>query len=168
MTQKKHPFFHSSIHRLASSRPGAWLFARMMRHVDHAVLKLSNNKATLTSLLTQLPVVMLTSTGAKSGLPRQAPLLGIQNEANPNQIAVIASNFGQSHYPGWYYNLKANPQATCLFNDRSGDYISYEAEGDEYDKFWQLAVDTYMGYPHYKKRIGNRHIPIMVLTLIRS
>jgi deazaflavin-dependent oxidoreductase (nitroreductase family) len=154
--------------KIASSRPGAWFFARTEHHFDRVILKLTNNKATLTSILAGLPVIMLTSTGAKSGLPRRVPLLGIQDNADPNKIAIVASNFGQNHYPGWYYNLKANPRATCLFNGRHDDYISHEAEGDEYDKFWQLAVDTYMGFPQYKKRISSRRIPIMVLTLTEA
>ncbi len=168
MARKNYSLFHSSMQKIASSPPGAWFFARTEHHFDRVILKLSNNKATLTSILAGLPVVILTSTGAKSGLPRRVPLLCIQDDSDPNKIAVIATNWGQSHYPAWYYNLKANPQATGSINGRKGSYIAHEAEGDEYDKFWQLAENTYMGYPQYKKRITNRRIPIMVLTPVAA
>ncbi|MFQ5422305.1 MAG: nitroreductase family deazaflavin-dependent oxidoreductase [Anaerolineae bacterium] len=168
MARKNYSLFHSSMQKLAASPPGAWFFSRTQHHFDRVILKLTNNKATMTSILAGLPVVILTSTGAKSGLPRKAPLLCIQDDSDPNKIAVIATNWGQSHYPAWYYNLKANPRATGLISGHNGDYSVHEAEGDEYDKFWQLAADTYIGYPLYKKRINNRHIPIMILTLIEA
>ena len=115
--------------------------------------------------MTGLPVVILTTAGAKSGLPRTTPLLCIRDEDNPETFALIATNWGQRHYPGWYHNLKANPQATCSIRGQSGNYRAHEAEDDEYDKFWRIAGATYLGFPLYKERIGTtRHIPIMVMT----
>jgi deazaflavin-dependent oxidoreductase (nitroreductase family) len=168
MARKKYSLFHASIQKLASSRPGAWFFSRTQHHFDQAFLKLTNNKATMTSILSGLPVVILTSTGAKSGRPRTVPLLCIRDDAEPGKMAIVASNWGQHHHPAWYYNLKANPQATCAIKGQMGNYMSHEAEGDEYDKFWQLAMDTYIGFPLYQKRAGSRHIPIMVMTPVKT
>lgn len=166
MAHKNYSLFHSAMQKLASSRPGAWFFSRTQHHFDRVFLSLTNNKATMTGILAGLPVIILTSTGAKSGLPRTTPLLFIQDPTDPNKMAIIASNWGQSHHPAWYYNLKANPQATGSINGRRDSYIAHEAKGNEYNQFWQLAVDTYVGYPLYKQRVGQRHIPIMVLTSV--
>ncbi len=164
MTQKKYSLFHGFMQKFASSRPGAWYFSRTQHHFDRVFLKFTNNKATMTSLLSGLPVVMLTTTGAKSGLPRTVPLLAIRDDSEPDKIAVIASNWGQKHYPAWYHNLKANPKAIGSINDQVNDYDAHEAEGKEYDMYWQSAVETYLGFPAYQKRVGKRHIPIMVMT----
>jgi len=73
-----------------------------LHHFDHVAFKLSGGRATLTSALAGLPVVHLTTTGAKSGLPRTLPLLCIRDERNPDTFALVASNWGQTHYPAWY------------------------------------------------------------------
>lgn len=164
MTPKKYSILHSTMQKLVSTRPGAWFFSRTLHHFDRAFLKLTNNKTTMTSILGGLPVVILTCTGARSGLQRSIPLVCIQDESEPGRIALVASNWGKGHYPAWYHNLKANPQAKCSIAGQSGSYIAYEAEGKEYDKLWEAATDTYIGYPLYRKRAGDRHIPIMILT----
>jgi deazaflavin-dependent oxidoreductase (nitroreductase family) len=77
---------------------------------------------------------------------------------------VIGSNWGQAHAPSWYYNLRANPQATGSIDGVSATYQAHEAMGAEYDRLWQLAEDTYAGYSVYKTRASHRRIPVMVLT----
>jgi deazaflavin-dependent oxidoreductase (nitroreductase family) len=164
MAQDRYSTFHVAMQRLASSRPGAWFLSRTQHHFDRVLLKLTNNRATLTSIVAGLPVVMLTCTGAKSGLPRTVPLACIRDVSEPDRFAFIASNWGQRHHPAWYHNLKANPRATCSIAGQAGDYIAHEAEGVEYDRFWQAATNTYIGFPLYRQRAGDRHIPIMVMT----
>jgi deazaflavin-dependent oxidoreductase (nitroreductase family) len=117
----------------------------------------------LTSYIAGLPMVVLTTTGAKSGLKRTTPLLAIREGDDDTCFALIASNWGQDHHPGWYHNLKANPQATATIKGVSREYRAYEANGEEYDDYWQRASQIYFGYMLYKKRVGDRRIPIMVL-----
>jgi deazaflavin-dependent oxidoreductase (nitroreductase family) len=164
MTKRRYSVLQSLIQKIASSRPGAWFLSRTLYHIDRIFLKASNGRATLTSIGTGLPVVILTTTGAKSGLIRTSPLVGIRDINNPNLIAIIASNFGQHHHPAWYFNLKANPRATCSIDGRARTYIAYEARDEEYQRFWQIASEIYIGYPLYKQRTGGRYIPIMILT----
>ena len=106
---------------------------------------------------------MLTTTGAKSGLPRTHPLTCLSAPQWPDRVAVVASNYGQKHYPGWYYNLKANPGCSGLLDGIIYDYVAHEADATEYAIYWQLALDVYVGFSQYAKRAGNRRIPIMVL-----
>jgi len=106
---------------------------------------------------------MLTTTGAKSGLPRTTPVLCVVDDSETRRFAVIASNLGQPHHPAWYHNLVANPRAIGSFDGRSRAYLAREAIGEEYARFWQAATAIYPGYQVYRQRAGNRHIPIMVL-----
>ena len=165
MAKRKYPWYQSMAQKMGSTRWGAWILSRTLIHFDQVFLRLSNNRTTLTSILAGLPIIVLTSKGAKSGLPRTVPLLGIPEETGSNQIALIASNYGQERYPGWYFNLKANPEAQGLIEGQMQDFVAHEAEGEEYDRFWQTAMDIYTGFSKYQERVGDqRHIPILVLT----
>lgn len=168
MTEKNYSFIQASLQKIGSSTPGSWIFSKIQPHIDRVLFRLTNGKTNLTSILSGLPVVLLTSMGAKSGLPRTTPLLGIRDQSGTNKIALIASNYGQRHHPAWYYNLKANPQVTCSIDGKARNYISYQAEGEEYAGFWQAAMELYLGFSQYQERAGDRHIPIMVLTPIEE
>ena len=95
MTKKKYSAFHRLNQKIAASKAGSWFYAHTLHHFDALFLKLSKGRNTMSSLVSGLPVVVLTTTGAKSGLPRTTPLLGIRDEQNPAVLAVIASNWGQ-------------------------------------------------------------------------
>jgi deazaflavin-dependent oxidoreductase (nitroreductase family) len=153
---------NSVIQQMASTRPGAWIVAHTLHWVDQWVLKLSSGRATLSGRLAGVPVITLIAIGARSGQPRQCPLLPIHDPLEPGRFALIASNFGQHHFPAWYYNLKAHPDAACVVNGRAARYLAHEATAAEYERFWQRAVDIYAGYRLYKQRAGRR-IPIMVM-----
>ncbi|MEW5873465.1 MAG: nitroreductase family deazaflavin-dependent oxidoreductase [Chloroflexota bacterium] len=154
--------------RIAASKPGAWFYSRTLHHFDRLFLKLSGNRVAMTSLVAGLPVVILTSKGAKSGLPRTVPLLCIQDESEPGSFALIATNWGQKPYPSWYFNLKANPEATCSIAGKAGKYLAHEAQGEEYERFWEYALNTYLGYPLYKERIVGRSIPVLVMKPVQG
>lgn len=165
MKSAKNPPVASFVQSLAASRLGAWFLARVLHHLDAAVFKLSRGHRTLSGMLSGLPTVILSTTGAKSGRPRSVPLLYIQDIQDPDKFALIASNWGQRRYPAWYFNLKAHSQATCAIDGQSAAYTAHEAAGEEYERFWKRATEIYMGYVLYKRRIASgRRIPIMVMT----
>lgn len=168
MAKRRYSLFHLCVQKLASSRPVSWFLARTLHHVDHVVLKLTGARATATSFLAGAPIVWVTTTGAKSGAPRTLPLLCIRDGHAPHTFALIASNWGQRRHPAWYWNLKARPRVTCTLDGKTGPYLAHEASAEEYDQFWQSAVDTYLGYALYRQRAGGRHIPIVVLEPARS
>lgn len=119
---------------------------------------------TLTHYISGLPVVILTTTGARSGKQRSTPLAYIHHPNDRTKFVVIASNFGQPRNPAWYYNLKVHRRAIATIDQRKMAYIAYEAEGEEYSRFWKIALEIYPGYQLYQQWAGERHIPIMVLT----
>ena len=147
--------------RIAMSPVAALFLARSMHRLDGAALRLSNGRSTVTTLLTGLSVLTLTTTGAKSGLSRSVPLVGIPY-AN-DQLIVIASNWGQAKHPAWYYNILAHPQVTVTQNGRSHTCLARETEGAEREAYWQMALQTYAGYAAYKQRT-KRQIPVILLV----
>ncbi len=82
--------------------------------VDQTCVPDEQGSAVGPGLLAGLPVIMLTTTGAKSGLPRPMPLVGIPMG---DDVAVIGSNYGQERTPGWVHNLLANPAATVDYHE---------------------------------------------------
>jgi deazaflavin-dependent oxidoreductase (nitroreductase family) len=139
--------------------PVSALLAKILPRADVFILRITDNRHTFAELV-GLPIIQLTTIGAKTNLPRTKPLVGL---VEGEKIALIASSFGRAHNPGWYYNLKKHPECDVLFNGRSGKYIARELEGDDYEHYWQLAVSYYAGYEKYKERAAHRHIPVMLL-----
>ncbi len=140
-----------------TSRPGASFFRRTMHLVDRPLLRLTGGRLSFAS---GYPVLLLTTTGAKSGKPRTVPLLYVEWG---NGIAVIGTRFGSTRHPGWYHNLRARPEATVEIKGERRTYSAREAEGDERAEIWERAVRMYSGYETYGSRAG-RKIPVMVLT----
>ena len=165
MSQQSYSPFQILVQKFASTRPGAWFFARTAHHLDKLFLRLSGGRTTLVQIVSGLPALMITTTGAKSGSPRTVPLVYIRDVENTGQFAIIASNLGQHQLPAWYYNLKAHPRATGIIDRQVETYITHEANDEEYARFWQVATEIYPGYQLYQKRVGKRRIPIMVLTV---
>lgn len=147
--------------KLASQKVVAKMAAPIMPHADRAIANLSGNRHSALSLVTGLPFVILTTTGAKSGRARQTPLIGTPVGA---EVILIASNWGGKKHPAWYYNLKATPACTLTHHEKTEPYLAREVTGDEKAHYWQKAAAIYPGYDAYKTRTGGREIPVMVLT----
>ena len=156
---KKIPTWQRLFQQFLALRPVTWLMARVLHHADALLLRLSRGKLTF-SQFSGLPIIELTATGAKSGKQRTLPLAGYPDD---EKIILIASNFGQKHSPAWYYNLKANPECTVKKDRRAEVYIAREADGQEYEGYYDMAISYYVGYAVYKQRAKNRKIPVMVL-----
>ncbi len=156
--------FHAFNQKVAASTLGATLCSRTLHALDGFWFRLSGGRSSMTSVMTGLPLVMVTCKGAKSGVERTSPLLAIRDPVDSGRFALVATNWGRSRYPAWYHNLKAHPRARCAFEGRVGHYDAHEAAGEEYGRFWDYAAGTYVGYPSYKGRISSRRIPIMVMT----
>jgi deazaflavin-dependent oxidoreductase (nitroreductase family) len=151
--------FQKSLHRILMLKWASAFFAVVLYRLDGLVLKLSGERHTITELV-GLPIIQLTTTGAKSGQPRTMPLVSL---IDGERIALIGSNFGRKPNPGWYYNLKANPVCSVHFRGKIGQYVARQAESEERERYWAMAVSYYRGYELYKKRASHRVIPVMVL-----
>jgi deazaflavin-dependent oxidoreductase (nitroreductase family) len=152
--------FHRLIRWSGSVPPISWLYARTLHHIDRVVYRATSGRKTFTSLVTGLPVVQLTTTGARSGLPRTLPVLGVPEG---DRLIVIASNFGQYNNPSWYYNLRAQPHAEIVFEGTSRQVEAKELSGAERERWYARGVDIYPGWTSYRRRAAHREIPVIEL-----
>jgi deazaflavin-dependent oxidoreductase (nitroreductase family) len=153
-------FVQKVLRRFAASGPGSWLFARILHHIDRPVHRLTRGRYTFASLLSGIPVVMLTTTGAKSGQPRTVPVLGIPVQGG---IAIVASNFGQYRQPAWYHNLRAHPDAEVVVDGTHRRVRAVEADDQRRAQIWQQGLRVYPGFDQYERRAAHRRISVFVL-----
>ena len=111
-----------------------------------------------------LPIIVLTSVGAKSGKLRKTPLMRVEHDG---EYAVVASKGGAPQHPVWYYNLVANPHVELQDGPVRRDYVARELSGDERTLWWDRAVAAYADYADYQTRT-ERLIPLFVLTPIEE
>jgi deazaflavin-dependent oxidoreductase (nitroreductase family) len=107
-----------------------------------------------------MPVVILTTRGAKTGKIRKTPLMRVENNG---EYAVVASLGGAPKHPVWYYNLKAHPEVELQDGPTKQDMVAREITGDEKARWWKTAVAAFPPYEGYQKKT-DREIPVFVLT----
>jgi deazaflavin-dependent oxidoreductase (nitroreductase family) len=109
--------------------------------------------------LRDLPVIILTSVGAKSGNLRKTPLMRVEHDG---RYAVVASKGGAPEHPVWYYNLQANPQVELQDGPQKWDMVARQVSDDEKVLWWDRAVAAYPDYADYQLKT-ERAIPVFVL-----
>ena len=107
-----------------------------------------------------MPVIILTSKGARTGKLRKTALMRVEHDG---QYAVVASQGGAPTHPYWYYNLVANPLVELQDGPNRADYLAHLAEGEERDEWWERAVAAYPDYADYQVKT-DRVIPVFVLV----
>ena len=109
--------------------------------------------------LRDMPVIILTSRGARSGKLRKTPLMRVEHDG---AYAVVASKGGAPEHPVWYYNLVADPQVELQDGPEKWDMVAREVEGAEKAAWWERAVAAYPDYADYQQKT-ERVIPVFVL-----
>ena len=107
-----------------------------------------------------MPVIVLTTVGAKSGKLRKNALMRVEHDG---EYAVVASLGGSPTHPVWYYNVVANPHVELQDGATRRDYAAREVTGAEKALWWERAVAAYPDYAAYQRRT-DREIPVFVLT----
>lgn len=105
------------------------------------------------------PVVLFTTTGAKSGKKRYVPLMRVEENG---RYAMVASKGGDPQHPSWYHNVKVNPRVTVQDGDKVVELTAREVDGAEREHWWDLAVQAYPPYAEYQTKT-TRLIPVFVL-----
>jgi deazaflavin-dependent oxidoreductase (nitroreductase family) len=152
---------HRAVRWFAATRVGDWLFANVLRRLDGPVYRITAGRHTAANLLSGLPVVQLTTTGARTGRPRTVPVLGVPT---PGGLAVFASNFGRPQQPGWYYNLRAHPSATVTVRGNVSRLHAVEARAEVREQAWRRGLEIFPGWEAYQDRAGGRDIPVFLLV----
>jgi deazaflavin-dependent oxidoreductase (nitroreductase family) len=109
--------------------------------------------------LRDLPVVILTTLGAKSGKIRKVPVMRVEHDG---VYAVVASMAGAPKHPVWYHNAVADPRVELQDGPVRQDMRAREATGDEKTLWWARAVQAFPDYAEYQKNT-DREIPVLVL-----
>jgi deazaflavin-dependent oxidoreductase (nitroreductase family) len=107
-----------------------------------------------------MPIILLTTVGAKTGKLRKTPLMRVEHDG---EYAVVASLGGAPKNPVWYYNIAKNPRVELQDGSVTRDYDAREVFGDEKATWWERAVEAYPDYADYQKNT-ERQIPVFVLT----
>jgi deazaflavin-dependent oxidoreductase (nitroreductase family) len=107
-----------------------------------------------------VPILLLTTTGRKSGQPRTTPLIYARDG---DAYLVVASMGGAPHHPDWYRNLVAHPNARIQVRADHVDVTARTAEEDEKARLWAIVAGQWPNYDAYQSRT-DRVIPVVVLS----
>ena len=144
----------------AIARRAQRLLGKVMTGTHAAIYRASGGK--VAGRMFNSPVLLLITTGRKTGRERTNPLLYLQDGEN---LVVVASVGGAPKHPGWYWNLKANPEARVQIKDRTLRVSADEAKDEEKRRLWRRVVEMYPPYEDYQRRT-QREIPVFVLRPI--
>lgn len=106
-------------------------------------------------------VALVTTTGAKTGLPRRHPVLLIDTALG---LLAMGAHFGRRTHPAWTHNLLAHPQCDVVFRGRRTQHRAELLRGDEHEAARAAALDFYAGYTQYEERAAPRQIRFFRLT----
>lgn len=115
---------------------------------------------TKANTLRGMPIILLTTVGAKSGKLRKTPLMRVEHDG---EYAIVASLGGAPQHPVWYYNVRKNPHVELQDGAEKRDYLAREVTGEEKAVWWERAVAAYPDYADYQKKT-DREIPVFVLS----
>ncbi|TMR23926.1 nitroreductase family deazaflavin-dependent oxidoreductase [Nonomuraea turkmeniaca] len=105
------------------------------------------------------PLVLLTTTGAKSGRAVTTPVMYLMDG---ERYVVIASNAGADNHPAWYHNLLATPEATVEVGTETFEAKAAFIEGEERDRLYARMVAQAPGFAEYEAKTSRR-IPVVAL-----
>jgi len=136
--------------------PSPWDWVR--EHADKIIETGSTDSADIKGL----PLILLTTIGAKSGKIRKTPLMRVEHDG---EYAIVASLGGAPKNPVWYFNVTAHPRVELQDGQVAKDYEAREVFGDEKAAWWERAVEAFPDYAEYQTKT-DRQIPVFVLTPI--
>ena len=131
--------------------PAAW--------VRDQVAEYETSGGTRGTTLRDMPVIVLTSRGAKSGKIRKTPLMRVGHDGS---YAIVASKGGAPEHPVWYYNVVADPHVELQDGPVRQDMTARQVTGAEKSTWWERAVAAYPDYADYQEKT-DRQIPVFVV-----
>jgi F420H(2)-dependent quinone reductase len=111
------------------------------------------------------PVVILTTTGARSGAVRKNPIMRIPHG---DSYIAVASYAGAASDPAWYRNLTAHPALWVQDGAVKSRFRAREVFGDEKARAWAVAEQFWPHFPEYRAKAGTREIPVLVLEPVEQ
>ncbi|MDP9329532.1 MAG: nitroreductase family deazaflavin-dependent oxidoreductase [Actinomycetota bacterium] len=117
------------------------------------------NGGVVGGMFENMPILLLTMTGAKSGRKRTTPLAYLRDG---DRHVIFATMGGAPTNPDWFHNLVANPDATIEVGTETIDVTAEVAQGDERDRLWKEQVNRVPSFGDYEAKT-TRTIPVIVL-----
>lgn len=151
---------HRLVQKAAEIIPMSWIRPRALVRIDREMFRLSRGRTTLSAWISGLPIIMLTTTGARSGQARTLPVLALPED---DRLVLIASNFGLPTNPSWYYNLRAQPHVMITWQGTSVEMCARELSGAERQRYVDLGVQAYPWWEQYHRRAAPRIVPVIML-----
>jgi deazaflavin-dependent oxidoreductase (nitroreductase family) len=154
--------FFRIMRRSAGWRPLLLLYERILPPADRFVFRVTGGRRTFIGLVTGLPALMLTTTGARSGAQRTHPVAYLGKDGD---FVVIGANYGKPRSPQWYHNLRANPDAKVTVSGSGScyDVRAREVTGPERDQYWEQGCRMFPPWKLYAAR-SHRDLPVLVLA----
>jgi F420H(2)-dependent quinone reductase len=144
---------------VALSEAGRWYVINVAPKIDLTLGRLTGGRV---RSIPAVPMLLMTHTGAKSGLRRVTPLLYF---TDGEDVVLIASNYGRARHPAWLANVQANPEVRLQANGRSGRYRArVVADGPQRDRLFGLAKRLTRAYDNYEQRVPDRTIQVVVCS----
>lgn len=134
------------------------LFARAGNVVHRALVTASKGRIGGTGF--GMPVVILTTTGRKSGKERTTMLTTPVHDES--RVVLVASYGGDDRHPAWFLNLRENPAVELELKGKKRSMRAHVASADERATLWPQVVESYKGYAQYQTRT-DREIPLVIL-----
>lgn len=106
------------------------------------------------------PVLLLHTTGARSGQERVNPMV---YQDLGDAIAVFASKAGAPTHPDWYHNLVAHPEVTAEVGAETRSFVARVAAGEERERIWSTQKERMPGFAEYEVKAQGREIPVVIL-----
>lgn len=138
-------WFAFALRQLGGARLDAWLYQRSGGRLSIAGPAL-------------FPVLLLTTTGRRSGRPRTTPIIYVRDG---DDLIVSSEHFGQQRPAAWPLNLEADPNATVQLGDVSATYRARRARPEEVDRHWPRLLRAWPAHETYRRRSGARHVFVL-------
>lgn len=138
--------------RLARLTPVTIVLSRLLPRLDRVIRRITKGKVGTAAQLIA-PSLVLHSIGAKSGQPREHPLV---YAADGDAFVVVGTNFGGERQPAWTSNLLANPEASVSLEGVTVPVTAHPVTTQsERDRLWVLMDDAYIGFASYRRRLAD-------------
>jgi deazaflavin-dependent oxidoreductase (nitroreductase family) len=146
--------------RLLGTKAGSAIHRRLFAPIDRALIHLTGGR--VNSSFGRIPMVVLRTTGARSGVQRDVPVIYF---TDGDDVILTASNYGRAKHPSWFHNLLVHPECELFAGGRSGHFVAHPTAGADRDRLIALAESWASNFTVYLARTnGIREIPVLRLT----
>lgn len=138
-----------AVQRVAGSRAFSAVGPTVVPPIDRALHRVSGGRIMMSRMM--LPCAVVTTTGARSGLPRETPLAAVPFDG---ALYVVGSNFGRPSHPAWSGNLIAEPSATVSFDGEEYAATAHLLDAEEKARTWPRLIEQWPLFDRYVERSG--------------